>query len=390
MVVRRARDSEVVTDAALTRWLGRTSLLLAGLLLGVLACEVALRVLGYEGAHGRQHVFFGSPYGIVPPDNWIFRLEIDPAAQDQVEIRSQSVPLQKPPGETRVLFIGDSGTAGLFVELDESYPLQFEELLDRQDPKNGVRVINAGAVGMTTVGEYYLLRDELQHLNPDVVVLGLFMANDINFNLGHQERRDARGAGWVERLDRRSALAHYLHLRALAADPRNRIWRESPNVALTLVDRHGLHMLSDPAGEIATYMKEPSELIGRAYDVLRGVLRDFLDLGRERGFTFAVLLIPTRSAVTGRLDLPHHPRMLEELAEHGIRVRESGLDFALPTRRVRALCADLGIPCIDPTARMQRVGMEVFLPEDEHTTVVGHRALAQELLEHRDAWLPGD
>lgn len=379
-----------MTDAALTRWLGRTSLLLAGLLLGALVCEAALRVLGYEGAHGRQHTFFGSRYGIVPPDNWIFGLEIDPAAQSHVEIRSQSVPLEKPPGETRLLFIGDSGTAGLFVELEESYPLKFAELLDRDDPDNGVRVINAGAVGMTTVGEYYLLRDELQHLNPDVVVLGLFMANDINFNLGHQERRDARGTGWAERLGRRSALVHYLHLRALAADPRHRLWSESPNVALTLVDGDGLHMLSDPAGEIATYMKEPSELIDRAFAVLRNVLREFRDLGKERGFRFAVLVIPTRSAVTGSLDLPHHPRMLLELAEHGIHVREADLDFARPTERVRAICADLGVPCIDPTARMQRVGMEVFLPSDEHTTALGHGALARELLEHIDAWLPGD
>lgn len=374
----------------LRRWLGRTSLLLAGLLVGVLVCEVALRVRGYEGAQGRQQTFFGSPYGIVPQDNWIFRVEIDPAAQRQVEIRSQSVPLEKPPGETRMLFIGDSGTAGLFVELEESYPLKFKELLDRDDPDNGVRVINAGAVGMTTVGEYYLLRDKLQPLNPDVVVLGLFMSNDINFNLGHQERRDARGTSWVDRLRRHSALVHFLHLRALAFNPRHRLWRDSPDVALTLIDSHGLHMLSYPAGEIATYMREPSELIDRAFEVLRSVLHQFLDLGRECGFSFAVLLIPSPSAVAGSLELPHHPRMLEELAEHGIHIRESDLDFALPTRRVRAICADLGIPCIDATARMRRVGIAVFFPKDEHPTVIGHSALALELLAHLDELLPRD
>jgi hypothetical protein len=364
--------------------------LLVGLLLAFVFCEVALRVTGYSGAHRRQQTLFGSRFGIVPPDNWMFRLEVDPAAQRHVEIRSQSVALEKPPGETRVLFIGDSGTAGLFVELEESFPLKFKELLDRNDPDNGVRVINAGAVGMTTIGEYYLLRDKLLPMNPDVVVLGLFMANDINFNLGHQERRDARGTTWMDRLGRHSAVVDLLQLRALASLPRHRLWRYSPHVALTLVDSDGLHMLSDPGGEIATYMREPSELVERAYEVLRNALHEFLALGRERGFSFAVVLIPTRSAVTGSLDLPHHPRMLEELAEHGIHIRESDLDFALPTRRVRAICADLGIPCIDPTARMQRIGMEVFFPTDEHTTAVGHDALALELLEHIDVLLPAD
>ena len=82
--------------------------------------------------------------------------------------------------------------------------------------------------------------------------------------------------------------------------------------------------------------------------------------------------------------------MLEELAEHGIHIHESDLDFALPTRRVRAICEDLGIPCIDPTARMRRIGMEVFFPTDEHTTVIGHSALALELQAHLDVLLPRD
>lgn len=366
------------------------TLLLSGLMLGVLLSEAVVRVIGYDGAHGRRHPLFGSRYGIVPPDNWIFRLAIDPAAQTHAEIRGQKVALAKPADTTRMLFVGDSGTAGLFVELEQSFPLQFRALLDRRDPDHRVEVINAGAVAMTTVGELYLLRDVLAPLSPDVVVLGLFMANDINFNLGHQERRDAWGNGWMDRLTRHSALAHFLRLRALEAEPRNRLWSATPDVALTLVDSHGLHMLSDPAGEIATYKREPSELIERAYVVLGNTLREFRELGRERGFSFVVLLIPTRSAVRGGLDLPHHPRMLEDLTAHGIHVREEDLDFGLPTRRVRAICAELGVPCIDPTARMQRVGMEVFLTEDEHTTVLGHRVLAQELMEHLEVLLPRD
>ena len=52
----------------------------------------------------------------------------------------------------------------------------------------------------------------------------------------------------------------------------------------------------------------------------------------------------------------------------------------MPTARVKELCERRGIPCIDPTERMRAIGMSVFFPDNEHTTVVGHEALARELV----------
>lgn len=377
-------------DRPLRRGLGRALLLLLGLLLGAALGELSLRVLGYAGDHGRGQPLLGSAYGRVPPDKWIFRLGLDSTSQEVARIRGQSIPLAKAPEETRVLFIGDSGTAGLYLDIEDSFPMQFEDRLDRAERGNRVRVINGGAVGMTNVGEYYLLRDQLRHLEPDVVVLGLFLANDINFNLGHQERPEARGTGWIDRLQEGSALVHFLRLRALQARARRGLWRDSPHVALTLIDGDGLHMLNDSSGELATYMKEPSALTERAYGLLRAILGDFQELGAEHDFSFAVLLIPTRSTVTGRLQLPYHPRMLEDLQAHGSPIRRGDLDFSLPTRRVQSICEDLGLLCIDPTARMQRLGEDGFLPDDEHMSVEGYGALAQELMENRDLLLGGE
>lgn len=370
------------------RWPGRALLVFAGLVIGGLVGECLVRSIGYDGDHGRRGWFYDSPYGIVAPSNWIFRLAPDPLERERMEIRSQSFPVAKPPGETRVIFLGDSGTAGLFLDIEESFPMQFQALLDREEPGHSVRAINAGSTGMTTVGEYYLLRDKLLVLEPDAVILGLFLANDITFNLGHWERSDTRSDGWVDRATKHSALAHFLQLQALARDPQNQIWKLTPVVSLPLIGADGLHMLSEAAGEIATYKRESSEHTERSFEVLGNVLREFVELSEEHDFTFVIQLIPTRSTVAGKLDQPRYPGMLQELAERNVIVREEELDFDIPTQRVLGICEELGVLCLDPTARLRAIGLErAYIAMDEHNSSAGYQVIAQELVASRDRWL---
>lgn len=365
--------------------------LLAVLLSGtavLLAVELGLRVLGYDGASERSARVFDPRYGTVNADSWIFDFAIDPRRHHSIDLRGQVVPLRKLPGERRVLFLGDSATEGAFVSLEQSYPLRFRALLREHDPETRVRVINAGVWGMTTIDEYHLLADKLLPLAPDVVVIGLFLANDLNFNLGHaQRRRHFIAPAWVERARQRSALAHFLFMRALALNQRYRLLQAdqlgSSLVAsrVGLIDARGLHMLSYPAGELALYLRGGSSLADEAFSVLRDVLSQFQELGKRRGFSLRVLLIPTPSTVAERLRILHHPKILEELREQGIVVHEHELDFTLPTRRVLAVCEELELACVDPTPELRRLGAAAFFPADEHPSVLGHEALARALLE---------
>ncbi len=366
----------------------RAFALLLGLGASLLLLELGLRVFGYDGARERTQRVFDPKYGTVNADSWIFHFDIDPKRYFAVDIRGQLVPLRKAPGESRVLFVGDSATEGAFVTLKQSFPLRFKQLLDQRDPGNHVRVINAGVWGMTTIDEYHLLRDKLLPLKPDVVVLGLFMSNDINWNLGHVQRRLRYLApAWLERARARSALVHFLFLQALALNQRYRFVRSDSLGArwvparIALVDSYGLHMLSYPAGELALYMRRPSVLADEAFSVLHDVLAQLLALGARHGFTLRVLLIPTPSAVAGRLTLLHYPDFLSQLRAQGISIHEGDLDFGLPTRRVLAICQQLKLGCTDATPNMKRLGPAAFFPHDEHPTVAGHEALARALLE---------
>jgi hypothetical protein len=351
------------------------------LLLGfgcVCACalaECSLRVFGYSGAQERLERVFDARYGEVPRDSWIWSFAIDPARHRAVELRGATFALPKPAGETRVLFLGDSATQGAFVADDQNFPKQFERLAaERGRP---LRAINAGVWGMTTIDEYHLLADKLLPLQPDRVVIGLFLANDLNMNLGHRERVRAHGAS-LRALSNHSALVHFIRLRWLALASQSEVLQP---LELSLTDARGLRMLSYPEGELATYLRD-SPLMERAFDMLEGVLSAFQRLGRAHGFSVCVLLIPSPSRVLGRLAVLHYPQLLSDLEARSIRIAPGDIDVDLPTRRTLRVCASLALTCIDPTTRLARLGTRAFFPADEHPTALAHRALAEALLDN--------
>jgi hypothetical protein len=190
---------------------------------------------------------------------------------------------------------------------------------------------------------------------------------------------------------------HFFSLQALALNARRRVLRSEgvsarepsasaghtwSTVDLGLIDSYGLHMLSYPAGELATYLRPTSSLMEHAFDVLEQVLGDFMRLGRAHGFKVRVLLIPSPSRVLGRLAILHYPHLLAQLEQQGVHIDPGLIDVDAPTRRVLSICGRLGLDCVDPTARLSRLGARAFFPDDEHPTVAGHRALAEALLAH--------
>lgn len=371
------------------RLTARLLALLLGSGLALLVAELGLRAIDYRGAQERLSRRFHPKYGTVRADSWIFGFAIDPERHHGVDLRGQMIPLRKPAGERRVLFIGDSATEGAFVRLEESYPLRVQQHLDARASESRVRAINAGVWGMTPIDAYHLLRDKLLPLQPDVVVLGLFLANDINFNLGHGQQRLRHAApAFVDTARQHSALAHFLFLSALSLNARHGWFRDQQlgsawiDARVRLVDEYGLHMLSYPEGELALYMREPSALVNEAFDVLESLLARLRVLGERRGFSVRVLLIPSPSAVLGELSILHHPRILEQLREKGVQLREPDLDFAQPARRVLGICERLDLACVDATLALRRLGRAAFFPADEHPTAAGHEALARALLQN--------
>jgi hypothetical protein len=92
------------------------------------------------------------------------------------------IPGQNSPGEFRIVVLGDSYTVGGQVPYELTFPAQLEQELHNRG-YSSLRVINAGVGGYTTFNEAGLLRENLDWLRPDLVIVAVFVGNDVAENV---------------------------------------------------------------------------------------------------------------------------------------------------------------------------------------------------------------
>jgi hypothetical protein len=375
--------------------IGRVALAFVSLFLGLSVAEIGLRIFGYEGEHERRATVFDDELGQIRADSWVHDADFDPRRNQHVVVNGRKVAFEKSEHRTRIVFLGDSATWGAGVEPAEAYPLIFQDLEEERGEEK-LEVLNAAVIGMTTVGEYRLLADRLVTLKPDIVVLGFFMANDINWNLGNEHLLDESPSVWIrlwQQFRMHSALAHFAHLRLLAFSADSGafggyggVQPKSSVLGLKLIDDSGIHMLDYFGGEIATYKKRYSAPMEHAFVLLRELLSRFDTLAETRGFQFAVLVIPTASQIDDELLMFRWPDPWGTIRRRGYDLSKDDLDLQKPLKLMREMCAETGILCIDPTEELRRLGAAVVvLSADDHPSREGHRVLAKTLSSHFDA-----
>lgn len=104
-------------------------------------------------------------------------------------LRNPEITLPKPQNTNRILFIGDSFVFGLGVEEEQTFVRQTEVLLNQQ-LDHPLEAINAGLPAAGPSYYYMYLDQEGQKLEPDVVVVGFYLRNDVAENVLNSQ--------WVE------------------------------------------------------------------------------------------------------------------------------------------------------------------------------------------------
>ncbi|MFN8526506.1 MAG: GDSL-type esterase/lipase family protein [Chloroflexota bacterium] len=183
----------------------RSALVVAGILAALLFAEISARFLPLpdvrrtgDGAEPRGELWVDAEWRLPPPR--AFRLDpvlmVDHERYFQTFVpvaehagkqfkfatngyglrRDGEISIEKPPGVFRILVLGDSQTDGL-VDNQETYSARLEARLHARNVN--AEVLNAGVTGYSPQQSYLWYRERGAQLRPDVVILGLYVGNDL-------------------------------------------------------------------------------------------------------------------------------------------------------------------------------------------------------------------
>lgn len=181
---RPMRNRKRGTDRKLRRLRAKLLLILAGVLCGLLAGEICLRVIGFKNLN----LYIVDPdvgFSLRPrAEGWWHGEGTTYIKINGDGLRDREHSKQKPPDTLRIAVLGDSFTEALDVEMKDAWWAVMERELQGCDAVAGRRVeaINFGVAGYSTARELITLQRRVWQYSPDIVVLNLTTINDIKDN----------------------------------------------------------------------------------------------------------------------------------------------------------------------------------------------------------------
>jgi hypothetical protein len=251
-------------------------------------------------------------------------------------------------GQQLTVVAGDSFPMGLAVEPHETFPNVIERL------RPGEEVYNLGVQGYGPDQEFVAFTRYGLPLRPKRLILSLYPSNDFG-DLLHNELVTLAPSG--ESLVRN----HPNPIESVLPFTRLQMF------ARLLLQKHFLPKENEERLNEILFEDTPSSDLDREADraakLMRLVLREFRRVTIEHNIDLLAIAIPSFDSIEGARR--HEPRSrLDELAV--------------------SLCREEGIAVIDldPIFRSWK-GEPLFIPEDRHLSVAGHRLVAERLVATR-------
>jgi lysophospholipase L1-like esterase len=290
---RRSADSSSHTGAVgqTGLWTRRLSLVLAGTLFPLLLLELLFRLAGAFLPGNYQTTSFLESHPEFarrnrPGEGWIRTSEFTSWVEiNSKGLRGPETEYEKPPGEVRVLALGDSFTFAEQVNLQETYVHQLEVNLNGAGALRHFRVLNGGSNSWSTANQFVFLIEEGLKYEPDVVLIAFFTGNDAEENY-----RRVTGVRRAEEAD--------LVLRGEDSfqGPR-KVLRAS---RLYTVFESGVLAKLPWATESDAAVRPPPRTRGQAeiaWNITNSLLERIHRVTQERGIGFAIMMIPRGAQV---------------------------------------------------------------------------------------------
>ncbi len=274
----------------------------------------------------------------------------------------------------RIVVVGDSFTFGYGVEERDSYPRVLERLLAEVRTRNEllpVEVINAGVPAWWTDAYYLYLKEYGLALEPDLILLGLFMGNDI-------DGPDARSAIWP-RVDAEglplqigSTNTQIEKGRRVHVKRRSRwkfpLLRDSHVFQLLYTAQRNMRRALKPTIKARSlyqpfYSPQTKTIVEQVMNLIGAMVR----LSQRHGARFVVVMLPERGQVSAA-----------SKATYG------ELDFDKPQRLFAEFFKKQNIAYLDllPTLRAAADNTALYFQYDSHLSVEGNRLAGREIAKY--------
>ena len=174
----------------LKRLIGRLSLIIGGLLGGLLLVELGLRLVGfsYPTVHMAEAL---RGHSLLPGAEGWWRSEGEAYFRVNTQgLRDREHAIDKASDVFRIAVLGDSFAQALQIPLEETFWHVLEQKLTERACFETwfVEVINFGVSGYGTAQQLLTLRNHVWQYDPDLVLLAFFTSNDIQNNAYALER----------------------------------------------------------------------------------------------------------------------------------------------------------------------------------------------------------
>jgi hypothetical protein len=357
----------------------RLALVLGGLVVALVLAEGVLRlvapgaVYSYPGQLYREHPtryyeMVPGFHGSMSQADYSFEFQLN-----QLGYRDRE--LGELPAGPRVWLLGDSLVFGQGVDVEQVMSVQLENTLARIGP--AATVVNGGVGGYGTVNTVAQLRDHVDEVAPDLVVVALNLSNDLEDNVlapemivrgGYLGRARAGGTGpspadvWL-----RAHLRSYQVLRRVLERPRG---------AVVVHQEDQIFQVPMPPPDEAPHFVElarsgpASERVQAMLEATDRALGELAAEAAARGLPIGVVIMP------GSFNF--RPGELQQVARHA-RVPEEQVDAARIVERTRLLVEGHDLPLLDlsPVFAAAPDPAALTFLYDTHYCAAGHRLAAE-------------
>ncbi len=347
-------------------------------LLGLLLVEVLLAVFYPIPYSLEVNMYFEADpytgYRHRPDTTGLYQADMPARANSQGN-RDELVALPKPPGVFRILLIGDSFTVGANVQEAEAYGQVLERLLNQSGSRK-VEVVNTGVGGWNPFQYAQFLEHYGAQYEPDLLLVGLFVGNDIYLNQFSVDqtltavmgRRVSRQAAAEPGIRLRIWVYEHSHIyRALmSSKPDDQTYVRPEGDCAAFTDAY----IAIQKERVNAHLAKPSAELLAVMDSSIAEIAKMQILAGQMGVPLVVAIIPDENQLNAALQARVIPP-----------ARLADYNFEMPQRYVRERFAERGIRTLD-LLDVFRNDPRCLYMNDTHWLPAGHALVAERIRDY--------